>query len=48
MKTKLTLIAAAAAIAALANQTPRPLSWRLMRAVSPARFAIRSLIRGQA
>jgi tRNA 5-methylaminomethyl-2-thiouridine biosynthesis bifunctional protein len=38
---------AAACIAALANRTPRPLPWRLQRALSPSRFAIRALIRGQ-
>jgi tRNA 5-methylaminomethyl-2-thiouridine biosynthesis bifunctional protein len=36
---------AAACIAAQVNQSPRPLPWRLMRALSPTRFAIRSLIR---
>lgn len=39
---------AGACIAALVNQSPRPLHWKLMRAVSPARFAIRSLIRSAA
>ncbi len=38
---------AAACIAALVNQTPRPLHWKLMRAISPARFAIRALIKGK-
>ena len=36
---------AAACIASWVNQSPRPLPWRLMRALSPTRFAIRSLIR---
>lgn len=39
---------AAAMIAAQVNQTPRPLPWRLMRALNPTRFAIRALIRNQA
>ena len=39
---------AAAMIAAQVNQTPRPLPWRLMRALNPARFSIRALIRNQA
>jgi tRNA 5-methylaminomethyl-2-thiouridine biosynthesis bifunctional protein len=38
---------AAACIAALVNRTPRPLHWKLMRAISPSRFAIRALIRGK-
>lgn len=38
---------AAALIAALANRTPRPLPWPLLRAVHPARFAIRDLVRGK-
>jgi tRNA 5-methylaminomethyl-2-thiouridine biosynthesis bifunctional protein len=38
---------AAACIAAFANHTPRPLGWHVLRAVSPARFAIRAVIRSQ-
>ena len=37
---------AGALLAALLNHTPRPLPWRLVRALSPARFPIRELIRG--
>lgn len=37
----------AAYLTALLNQTPRPLPWRLQRAISPARFLIRDLIRGK-
>jgi tRNA 5-methylaminomethyl-2-thiouridine biosynthesis bifunctional protein len=39
---------AAALLAAQLNHTPRPLPWRLVRAISPARFVIRDLIKGRA
>lgn len=38
---------AAVCIAALANQSPRPLPWQQMRAINPARFAIRDLVRSK-